>query len=36
MKEEEIILDAIVMTEDSDEDKVREWKLPYSAPLNYK
>ena len=34
--EEEMILDAIVMTEDSDENKVREWKLPYSAPLNYK
>ncbi len=34
--EEEIILDAIVMNEDSDEDKVSEWKLPYSTPLNYK
>ena len=33
---EEIILDTIVMTEDSDEQKVKEWKLPYSTPLNYK
>jgi len=34
--EEKIILDAIVLKDGSDEEKVREWKLPYSTPLNYK
>ena len=31
-----IILDVIVLDDDSDEEKVNEWKLPYSTPLNYK
>ena len=30
----EIVLDAIIVDEGSDEEK--EWKLPYSTPLNYK
>ena len=34
--EEKVILDAIVLEDGSDEEKVREWKLPYSTPLNYK
>ena len=34
--EEKIILDTIIMNEDSNDDKVKEWKLPYSTPLNYK
>ena len=34
--EEKVILDVIVLDDDSDEEKVKEWKLPYSTPLNYK
>lgn len=30
-----IILDAIIINEDDDYDE-KEWKLPYSTPLNYK
>ena len=35
-KEEELILDAIVIDSSSSEQEVKEWKLPYTAPLNYK
>ena len=31
---DEIVLDAIIVDEGDDEEK--EWKLPYSTPLNYK
>ena len=31
---DEIVLDAIIVNGDDDEEK--EWKLPYSTPLNYK
>ena len=31
---DEIVLDAIIIDEGGDEEK--EWKLPYSTPLNYK
>ena len=31
---DELVLDAIIVDEDDDEEK--EWKLPYSTPLNYK
>ena len=34
--EEQIILDAIIINGDSEEGEPNEWKLPYSAPLNYK
>ena len=34
--EEQIILDAIIINGDSEEVEPNEWKLPYSAPLNYK
>tara|TARA_B100001250_G_scaffold407962_1_gene429561 strand:+ start:1402 stop:1857 length:456 start_codon:yes stop_codon:yes gene_type:complete len=35
--EEDIILDAIILNIDEDyDDAPKEWKLPYSAPLNYK
>ena len=34
--EEEIILEAIVLIDDSEEEEIKEWKLPYSTPLNYK
>ena len=31
---DEILLDAIIV--DGDDDEEKEWKLPYSTPLNYK
>ena len=31
---DEIVLDAIIV--DGDDDEEKEWKLPYSTPLNYK
>ncbi len=31
---DEIVLDAIII--DGDDDEEKEWKLPYSTPLNYK
>ena len=31
---DELILDAIIV--DGDDDEEKEWKLPYSTPLNYK
>ena len=34
--EEQIILDAITINGESDEGESKEWKLPYSTPLNYK
>ena len=34
--EEEIILEAIVLIDDSEEEEIKDWKLPYSTPLNYK
>ena len=33
-KNDEIVLDAIIV--DGDDDEEKEWKLPYSTPLNYK
>ena len=34
--EEKTILDVIIINEDSKEGDSKEWKLPYSTPLNYK
>ena len=34
--EEKTILDVIIINEDSEEGDSKEWKLPYSTPLNYK
>ena len=34
--EEQIILDAIIINGDSEEEEPNEWKLPYSTPLNHK
>ena len=31
---DELVLDAIIV--DGDDDEEKEWKLPYSTPLNYK
>ena len=34
--DEKIILDAIILNEDGGDDSdIKEWKLPYSTPLNY-
>jgi len=36
-KDNKIILDAIILNEDGVDDyDEKEWKLPYSTPLNYK
>ena len=34
--EEKTILDVIIINGDSEEGDSKEWKLPYSTPLNYK
>ena len=34
--EENPILDVVTINSDSTDEKIREWKLPYSTPLNYR